>query len=679
MLDKKTIRMWWDVLKKDYVDNGGVVEIRIFHDNAIYSGYFTDVEKMLVALAPFENDAIYATLNPCVEACMSRKQGDCIIKAGKNPTTSANDILGREFILIDIDPVRPAGTNASDMEKEQAKKVMFQVYKYLADQGFNNPIVADSANGYHLYYRVHIENAPDKTELISNFLKVLDMYFSSEAANIDVAVCDPNRIVKVIGTGSNKGRSTALRPQRISSFISAFTPLKSTDIAFVRKVSSELLVSPNADRSNNYSNEAFDLDAFIEKHGIEVEKRSSFKGGEKIVLKQCPFDSQHQSAAFFHSPSGAIAFKCFHNSCSQYGWRDVRLKFEPSAYNNRDRRDYDHRHRYDRREKGASEIIPETTEIGSKWLNPSSIKWVDPKSFTVIPTGIEKLDSIMLGLTMGDVTIVSGLAGSGKTSLLDNIILNSVDKGFKVAAWSGELQDFRFISWLDQMAAGRANVQPQVGYQDIYYAPRRYAEKINHWLDDKFWLYNNNYGNKYSQLMNDIEQIVEQHHPDLIIVDNLTALELDSSGDEKNDRQKTLIVELKNFAKAKNIHVMLVAHPRKEQSFHMLRMESISGSSDLINLCDNVLIVHRGGNDLQKRMTEFFSATIADEYSKYDTVIEIAKNRSHGRANTLIGMYYEPETRRFLNSIEENRVYGWDDSVPQDVQIIFEDMPDFNN
>ena len=677
MLDYRTIRMWWDVLKKDYVDNGGVVEIRIFHDNAVYSGYFTDVEKMIQALAPYENDAIYATLNPCVDACMSRKQGDCIIKAGKNPTTSGNDILGREFILIDIDPVRPAGTNASDEEKEQAKKVMFQVYKFLANQGFNNPIVADSANGYHLYYRVHIENAPDKTELVSNFLKVLDMYFSSEAASIDVAVYDPNRIVKVIGTSSNKGRSTALRPQRISSFISVSAPRKSTDIAFVRKVAAELLVDQKADRSNNYSNEVFDLDSFIEKHGIEVEKRSSFKGGEKIVLKQCPFDSQHQSAAFFRSPSGAIAFKCFHNSCSQYGWRDVRLKYEPFAYSNSDRRDYQNRHRYDRNERPVLEVLPEIVEKGNKWLNPSSIKWVDPSSIPFIPTGIESLDRTMLGLTMGDVTIVSGLAGSGKSSLLDNIILNAVDRGFKVAAWSGELQDFRFIGWLDQMAAGRANVQPHAGYHDIYFAPKRYAEKINKWLDGKFWLYNNDYGSKYSQLISDIMQIVEQHHPDMIIVDNLTALDLDSYGDDKNDRQKTLINQLKNLAKAKAIHIVLVAHPRKEQSFHMLRMESVAGTSDLINLCDNVLIVHRGGNDLQRRMKEFFSDYVADEYSKFDTVIEIAKNRSHGISNTLIGMYYEPETRRFLNHIGENRVYGWDDSIPQDTKIVFDDMPDF--
>ena len=94
----------------------------------------------------------------------------------------------------------------------------------------------------------------------------------------------------------------------------------------------------------------------------------------------------------------------------------------------------------------------------------------------------------------------------------------------------------------------------------------------------------------------------------------------------------------------------------------MLRMESISGSSDLFNLCDNVLIVHRGGNDLVQRMKEFFPRTVVDACMKYDTLVEICKNRSHGCANLLVGLYFERETRRFLNYIGENKVYGWDDT-----------------
>ena len=682
MIHIPTIRQWWDLLHND----GSPVEFRILDGAKTYSGYFTNIEDAIRDLGDYQDKAIYATLNPCEEACMSRAQGEHIIYAGKNPTTSDKEIAGRNFILIDIDPERPAGVNATDEEKYYAKVMARNVFKYLRNVGFYDPVIADSANGYHLYYKVRLANTPENTELVKTFLKVLEMHFTDEHCKIDTTVYNASRISKIIGTSSAKGRNTEKRPQRMSAFIYIPEEITDTNKAFIEKVAAELPVAPKPTRENNYEVESFDLDSFLTQYGIEIVKRVPFSGGERLILRECPFDSNHKApdAAIFKMDNGAIAFKCFHNSCSAYTWKDFRLHFDPSAYDKKDRREYESRHRYDRNYRQHEAPPPpkeESEDKGKKWLDPTAIKYVNPNDFPFIPTGINAIDKVMLGLTMGDVTIVSGLAGAGKTSLLDLIILNAVDKGFKVAAWSGELQDFRFMSWLDQMAAGKTNVRSRPGYDGIYYAPQNTAKQINKWLSGKFWLYNNKYGNKWSQIGNDIKEMVEKETPDLIMVDNLTAIELDMAGGEKTEKQKTLINDLKDFAKSKNIHICLVCHPRKEQSFHMLRMESISGSADLFNLCDNVFLVHRGGNDLTNRMKEFFSPQVIEQYSNYDTLIEVAKNRSHGRADTLVGMYYEKETRRFLNDIWENRIYGWDDThgsmtnIDFDTQTNTEDLP----
>lgn len=659
MIDEQTVRQWWDILKGDIP-----VEFRIFSGNTTYSGYFSDIEAALPQLRSFDGSAIYATLNPCVDACMSRTQGGQIIKIGKNPTTSGNDIEKRSWILIDFDPERPAGTNSTEEEKAHSERMMREVYKYLRNIGFQSPIVADSANGYHLYYKIDLDNTPENGKLISNFLKALDMFFSDTKAKVDTQVYDPNRIAKIIGTTSAKGKNTTARPQRVSRFVHIPDEVKVTPKAFIEKVAKEYPEAPKPDKYNNYSTAVFDVDGFIAQHGIEVVKRTAFKDGEKIVLKECPFDHNHKDSAIFKFNNGAIGFKCFHNSCESYTWKDVRLHFDPNAYERKDYNAYRNSHRYDRGAQHTA-IKVENEETGKKWLEPSSIKWVDPSSFPFIPTGVTALDKAMLGLTLGDVTILSGLAGSGKSSLIDFIILNAANRGYKSAVWSGELQDFRFMSWLDQMAAGKTNVVQHQGYENIYYAPQRVSEKINKWLDGKVWLYNNDYGSKWSQLMNDIKETVEENTPSLIVIDNLTALDLDSTGDDKNDRQKTFINEIKDFAKSKMVHVLLVCHPRKEQSFHMLRMESIAGSSDLVNLCDNVVLIHRSGNDLRKRMMEFFPQEVAEEYCQYDAVVEVAKNRSHGSAGKLLGLYFERETRRFLNDLSENIVYGWDNSTPR--------------
>ena len=100
-----------------------------------------------------------------------------------------------------------------------------------------------------------------------------------------------------------------------------------------------------------------------------------------------------------------------------------------------------------------------------------------------------------------------------------------------------------------------------------------------------------------------------------------------------------------------------MAHPRKQNDF--LRKESISGTADLTNIADNVFLIHRVGQDFQKRAGEFLGEAKVQEYLGFSNVLEVAKNRQMGVVDLLVGMYYEMESRRLKNSIAEHIVYGW--------------------
>ena len=659
MINEKDIRRWWSVFKGD----GAIVEVRILGNGKTFSGYFSDVETMLNVVRQYDGYGIYATINPVRQSCYGRTQHDTILAKPK-ATTSDGDIEARSTILIDIDPKRPSDTNASDEEVEAAHKTAVAVYKFLLGQGFEKPVVAFSANGYHLYYRVWLANTPEITNLVKDFLATLDMLFSDETVSIDTTVFNASRISKLIGTSSNKGTNTEERPQRLSDFRSIPDDYRATDIAYIRKVVALLPKKETPSKYNGYSSEQFDLDEFIRQHGIEIVKRTTFGQGEKLVLKECPFDSNHKApdAALFRLNGGAIGFKCLHNSCQHYGWHDFRLHFDPSAYDHKTREEFQRkRSYYSAVEPKAIEPIKED-ERGKKWLSMDDIKWFDPAQMVNIPSGIEAVDRKMMGFTLGDVTILSGLSGSGKTTLLDHFILSAVQRGYKVAAWSGELQGFRFQGWLDQMAAGKANVVSKPGYDNLYYAPRRISERINAWLKGKFWLYNNEYGDEWGTLFLDVQEVVRQNNVQLVLLDNLMALDLDDTTGSSNERETKLIKDLKRYAKAVNIHILLVCHPRKEQSFQLLRKESIAGTANLTNLCDNLLISHRVGNDFERRAKDFFGPERVATLMDYNVVVEIAKNRSIGVVDELVGLYYENETRRIKNDMAENIVYGWDDT-----------------
>ena len=659
-MNEFTLRQWYDVFK----DNHELVEIRILDPETkrSYSGYFTDIETILKEVKRYEKCNLYFTLNVVDNACYSREQHDKISTRPKS-TTSDNEIIARKWCLIDVDCEKPSDTNSTDEEKELAKEVVNNVFKFLRDEGFEQPVICDSANGYHLLYKQAMLSTPQNTETMKKFLQVLDMYFSTDKVKIDCTTFNPSRICKLYGVYSRKGANTKDRPQRESKILKVPQEVVATSNEYFEKVASYLPTQQKRDRSNNYGVGDFDLDEFLAKHDIQVRNKVESKDYTKYVLEKCPFNATHTApdSAVFKMRDGSFGFKCLHNSCSHYTFRDFRLVYEPDAYTKRN-------NAFTQRQfqKPIEPFTPqeESEDKGRKWLSMKDIKRVDITELLSIPTGYEALDKKIVGLFAGELTVMSGLNASGKTSWLDCLALNVIQQGFKVGIWSGEMQDWRFQGWINQIAAGKTYVKKKQGYENLYYVPSSYSERIEGWLDNKLFLYNNAYGSRWQQLFNDIKELVEEQKVQLIILDNLAALSISDYDGEKYSRQTKFILDVKDYAKQKNIHIILVCHPRKENFF--LRKESISGTADLTNIADNVFLLHRVGKDFETRAGEFFGKDKALEYMQFGNVLEVAKNRQFGVADHLVGMYFEMESRRLKNSVAEHIIYGWQEQGVQE-------------
>lgn len=670
-MNEITIRQWYDTFKS----GEELVEVRIV-DNAYkrtYSGYFTDVNTLLNEIRKYDNCNIYFTLNAINPACYDREQHDSIVTKPKS-TTSDNDIVGRDWILIDIDTKKPSDTNSTDEEKEMAKEVVNNVFKFLRDEGFEKPVVCDSGNGFHLLYKIAMKNSNENTTICKEFLQVLDMLFSNPNVEIDCTTHNASRVCKLYGTFSRKGSNTKKRPQRESKILRIPDEIKITPNEYFAKVAAMLPKPEQPSKSNYYSNEKFDLEAFLNKHHIAVRNIVRTSSFTKYILEECPFNSSHRApdSAIFEMSNGGLGFKCLHSSCSQYTWKDFRLKFEPDAYDHKEYQRHEHKMQYYSQQK-KEPFVPkkEDSTKGKKWLAMTDVQYVDMSKMASIPTGYKELDKKIIGLLLGDVTVLSGGSGAGKSSWIDCVALNAIQRGYKVGIWSGELQDFRFQSWINQIAAGKNYVCKREGFENYYYAPKNISNQISNWLEGKLFLYNNNYGSKWQQLFADVKELVDKEGVQLIVLDNLMALQIDNYEGDKYTQQTKFINDLKEYAKAKNVHVLLVCHPRKEGIF--LRKESISGTADLTNLADSVFIIHRVGKDFEQRAGEFLGKDKVLPYLKYNSVIEVCKNRSMGVIDLLVGMYYEVESRRLKNEISENIVYGWQE---QPSQLTFETIPE---
>jgi hypothetical protein len=197
-----------------------VVELRAFKGRETVSGYYDDHELLAYEARKLEDRgySVYVTLNEVDPALLARAYNRAR-KVYKEPTTSDNDIVRRRWLPLDLDPARPSGVSATDAEKRTAHRRAVEVRGFLRGQGWPEPVVGDSGNGYHLLYRVELPNDRESLELVKGVLEALAFKFSDEVVEVDVTTCNAARVWKLYGTTARKGDNAEDRPHRRSSLL----------------------------------------------------------------------------------------------------------------------------------------------------------------------------------------------------------------------------------------------------------------------------------------------------------------------------------------------------------------------------------------------------------------------------------------------------------------------------
>lgn len=665
MINKQTLKTWWDV----FVGDSNFTEIRLL-GKFTYSGYFNSYEAIEKAIEPYselEEEQMYFVINKIDDACYGRQQTGKIVKSPKI-TTNDTDIVRRRWVLCDFDPVRKSGTNSSNEELEYAHKRAQDVFKFLRSKGFSEPVICMSGNGYHLMYNIDEDVSDETKETIKGFYKYLAQEYSDDKVDFDQKNFNEARICKLYGTIAKKGANLQDRPWRESKILYVPKEIKTTPLAKFKEladlVPKEEPKQQVNQRRSNLSNAQFDLDTWLNEHNIVYRTKQS--GNSTLYeLEYCPWVDTHSDkkkwdSALFKDADGKITFNCTHSHCHGKTWQDVRLFYEPDAYSkpyNVQQPIYvpiQYQQPQQRKKYEIKDVLP---ELGDKWLSMSTIQKVDISQLDGAKSGIQGMDAKIVKLFYSEVTILSGSNSSGKSSFLNTLILNFVTQGILCALWSGELRPDIQKTWLQMVAAGKRNMRMSNYGDGKYYVPNNVAEKIDAWLDGKFFLYNNEYGSTWEQIFHDMEELLKAGVK-IFILDNLFSLDIDLLEGDKNNKQKQLILQIKDFAKKNEVHVILVAHPRKATAF--LRKNDICGSSDLQNAVDNILIMHRVNQDFLKSGADFYGNAIIQQYHSFGNVIEIAKNRMFGAVDVLVGLHYEEESRRFKNTIDEDVRYGWE-------------------
>ncbi|MCZ2342031.1 MAG: hypothetical protein LC104_09585 [Bacteroidales bacterium] len=154
---------------------------------------------------------VYCTLNPLKPDILARKCNRTDW-AGAGELAKDGDVLQRRWLLVDVDPVRDPHVSATTEEIGHAQTVMLSVREHLAQEGWPEPVLASSGNGFHLLYRIDLPTQDGG--VVERILKNLAARFNTDRAHIDTRVANPARICKLPGTLARKGDATETRPHR---------------------------------------------------------------------------------------------------------------------------------------------------------------------------------------------------------------------------------------------------------------------------------------------------------------------------------------------------------------------------------------------------------------------------------------------------------------------------------
>lgn len=196
-----------------------VIELRAFGDRGVVSGYYDDHDALTLEAARLDEQAraVYVTLNKVDPALLARAANRT--RQRPTATTSDTDVIGRRWLPLDFDPIRPSGVSSTKEEKRASLLRARDVRDYLRGQGWPEPVVADSGNGAHLLYAVDLANDQESLQIVKDGLGALAFRFDDGDVRIDTGVHNAGRIWKLYGTTARKGDHTAERPHRLSKLL----------------------------------------------------------------------------------------------------------------------------------------------------------------------------------------------------------------------------------------------------------------------------------------------------------------------------------------------------------------------------------------------------------------------------------------------------------------------------
>lgn len=253
-----------------------------------------------------------------------------------------------------------------------------------------------------------------------------------------------------------------------------------------------------------------------------------------------------------------------------------------------------------------------------------------------IPTGFST-DYLTDDLMSRKATIITSQSEEGKSVIAHRILLNAIDKGFRVLLVDGEYYEEELIRELYLKIVGndKALYNSTKPNKVWIKEPKKHIKSmIEQWHHNKLYIFSKQKHKfeSFEKMFYWIEEAVKENKIDLIILDNMMSL-VSSSQAERNSAQADFIKNIIRLDREYNCHGLIINHAKKQpQRGIELDIFDMSGTSDMANSVDNVYVVWRNFDN---------------DGDEPDGWLALKKNKFNGKHKTM-PLLFDEESRTYL-------------------------------
>lgn len=299
----------------------------------------------------------------------------------------------------------------------------------------------------------------------------------------------------------------------------------------------------------------------------------------------------------------------------------------------------------------------------------------DPSQQEFALSSIAEFNQRYRGYAMGKLTIWTGIRGSGKSTFISQEVLSAIENDYQVFWYSAELTCEETLYWLELQAAGLGHIDTLIDENGAEYEKVRQdvQQKIREWVGDKIVFYDKEDVDEDDN-SGIFELMLEAHRKyncRIFVVDNLMTAsysgEIDDLDSDFYRAQTRFVKKLKDFATVYNVHVHLIAHPKKTDELGLVtHANQIFGGTGIPDLADSIYSINKiePGSEAFKQIEE-------QGIPPCDAIMIELKSRFRNQGGLMIALNFDKKTRRFYQTDEERfRLWGWVNKGPSIEEIL---------